>query len=81
MTTGVKGTARVEIDLLPNNSYILAYVQTASDMREKITNENFQLAMKVYNFEKIKGYSFNNILSKVTEVYFQAVLHLIMVTY
>lgn len=52
MTTGVKGTARVEIDLLPNNSYILAYVQTASDMREKITNENFQLAMKVYNFEK-----------------------------
>lgn len=81
MTTGVKGTARVEIDLLPNNSYILAYVQTASDMREKITNENFQLAMKVYNFEKIEGYNFNNILSKVTEVYFQAVLHLIMVTY
>jgi len=81
MTTGVKETARVEIDLLPNNSYILAYVQTASDMREKITNENFQLAMKVYNFEKIEGYSFNNILSKVTEVYFQAVLHLIMVTY
>lgn len=81
MTTGVKGTAIVEIDLLPNNSYILAYVQTASDMREKITNENFQLAMKVYNFEKIEGYSFNNILSKVTEVYFQAVLHLIMVTY
>lgn len=81
MTTGVKGTARVEIDLLPNNSYILAYVQTASDMREKITNENFQLAMKAYNFENIEGYSFNNILSKVTEVYFQAVLHLIMVTY
>lgn len=81
MTTGVKGTARVEIDLLPNNSYILAYVQMASDMREKITNENFQLAMKAYNFENIEGYSFNNILSKVTEVYFQAVLHLIMVTY
>lgn len=81
MTTGVKGTARVEIDLLPNNSYILAYVQTASDMREKITNEKFQLAMKAYNFENIEGYSFNNILSKVTEVYFQAVLHLIMVTY
>lgn len=81
MTTGVKGTARVEIDLLPNNSYILAYVQMASDMREKITNENFQLAMKAYNFENIEGYSFNNILSKVTVVYFQAVLHLIMVTY
>jgi hypothetical protein len=81
MTTGVKGTARVEIDLLPNNSYILAYVQMASDMREKITNENFQLAMKAYNFENIEVYSFNNILSKVTEVYFQAVLHLIMVTY
>lgn len=81
MTTGVKGTARVEIDLLLDNSYILAYVQTASDMREKITNENFQLAMKAYNFENIEGYSFNNILSKVTEMYFQAVLHLIMVTY
>jgi len=58
MTTGVKGTARVEIDLLPNNSYILAYVQTASDKREKITNENFQLAMKVYNFEKNRGLQF-----------------------
>lgn len=58
MTTGVKGTARVEIDLLPNNSYILAYVQMASDMREKITNENFQLAMKAYNFENIEGYSY-----------------------
>lgn len=37
--------------------------------------------MKAYNFENIEGYSFNNILSKVTDVYFQAVLHLIMVTY
>ncbi|ARC43022.1 MULTISPECIES: hypothetical protein [Citrobacter] len=61
MTTGVKEAARAEIDLLRENSYILAYAQTASEMREKITSEDFKLAMKSYNFENIEDYSFNNI--------------------
>lgn len=61
MTTGVKEAARSEIDLLRDNSYILAYAQTASEMREKITSEGFKLAMKSYNFESIEDYSFNNI--------------------
>lgn len=61
MTTGVKEAARAEIDLLRDNSYILAYAQTASEMREKITSESFKLEMKSYNFENIDDYSFNNI--------------------
>lgn len=61
MTTGVKEAARAEIDLLRDNSYILAYAQTASEMREKITSEDFKLAMKSYKFENIEDYSFNNI--------------------
>ncbi|MFS9436452.1 hypothetical protein QNN86_19270 [Citrobacter sp. C348] len=61
MTTGVKEAARSEIDLLRDNSYILAYAQTASEMREEITSEGFKLAMKSYNFESIEDYSFNNI--------------------
>lgn len=61
MTTGVKAAARAEIDLLRDHSYILAYAQTANEMREKITSEDFKSTMKSYNFENIEDYSFNNI--------------------
>lgn len=61
MTKGVKEAAKAEIDLLRGNSYILAYAQTASEMREKLTSEEFKLAMNSYGFENIEDYSFNNI--------------------